>query len=67
MFILLLRYMVDVEVLKLLHHVDDCVVIRHQVFMSDFILLANLVDEKFQITICFEMFNANLFCKLNFD
>jgi len=29
---------------ELLSHVDGCVVIGHQVFMSDFVLSANLVE-----------------------
>ena len=44
---LLARYMVDVEAFELLCHVNGRVVIGHQVFMSDFILLANLVDNEF--------------------
>ena len=28
--------------------------------MSDFVLPANLVDDKFRVTICLEIFNANL-------
>ena len=44
--ILLARYMVDVEVSEPLCHVDSCVVIGYQVFMSDFVLLANLANDE---------------------
>ena len=47
MHILLARYIVNVEVSKSLRHVDGCVVIGHQVFMSDFVLPTNLIDDKF--------------------
>jgi len=47
MYILLARYMFDVEAFELLYYVDDCVVVGHQVFMSDFVLPANLVDDEF--------------------
>jgi len=57
MCILLSRYMVFAEALELLYHVDDCVVIKHQVFISDFVLPTNLVDDEFRITACFEKFN----------
>ena len=46
MCILLARYIVDVEAYEFLCHVDGCVVVGHQVFMSDFILSANLVDDE---------------------
>ena len=46
MCILLVRYMVDVEVSKLFRHVDCWIVIGHQVFMSDFVLFANLIDDE---------------------
>jgi len=65
--ILLSRYMVDVEALEFLCQVDSCVVIGHQVFMSDLVLPTNVVDDEFQITVCFEIFNANLLCKLYSD
>ena len=65
--ILLARYMVDVESSKLLNHVDGYVVIGYQVFMSDCVLSAKLVDDEFWITICFEMLDTNLFCKLRSD
>jgi len=46
MCILMTQYMVNVEVFKLFCHVNGRVVIEHQVFMSDFILPANLVDDE---------------------
>jgi len=44
--ILLVRYMVNVEVFESLYHVDGCDVIGHYVFMSDFVLPANLIDDE---------------------
>jgi len=46
MYILLVRYMVDVEAFELLCHVDCYIVIGHQVFMSDLVLPVNLVDDE---------------------
>ena len=62
MHILLTRYMVNVEVFKLLCYVNGCVVIGHQVFMSD-----NLIDDELWITVCFEIFDSNIFSKLHLD
>jgi len=56
--------MVNVEVFKLLCHDNGRVVIRHQVFMSDFVLSVNLVDDELRITKCFEISYSNLFSKL---
>ena len=44
--ILLARYMVDVEISEPLCHVDSCVMIGYQVFISDFVLPANLVNDE---------------------
>ena len=33
--------------------------------MSDFVLPANLVDDEFGVTICLEVFNANLIRELH--
>jgi len=44
--ILLVRYMDDVEVSELLCHVDSCIIIRYQVFMSDLVLPANLINDE---------------------
>ena len=65
MCILLVRYMVNVEAFELLRHVNGCIVIGHQVFMSDFILLANLINDEFWITVCLEIFDSILFSKLH--
>ena len=46
MHILLVRYMFDVEVSELLYHVDSCAMIGYEVFMSNCILPANLVNDK---------------------
>jgi len=46
MHILLVRYMVDVKVSEPLYYVDNCVVIGYQVFISDFVLPANLVNNE---------------------
>jgi len=59
--------MVDVEACELLCHIDSCVVVRYQVFMSDFVLPANLVNDEFRITVRVEMLDTNLFCKLHSD
>ena len=47
MSILLTWYIVNLEVFKLVFHVNDRIVIGYQVFMSDFILPTNLVDDEF--------------------
>ena len=44
--ILLARYMVDLEVSEPLCHMDSCVMIGYQVFISDFVLPANLVNDE---------------------
>ena len=44
--ILLARHMVDVEVFEPPCHVDSCIMIRYQVFMSYFVLSANLVNDE---------------------
>jgi len=67
MCILLMQYMVNLEVFKLLRHDNGRVMIGHQVFMSDFILPANLVNDELLITVCFEIFGSNLFNKLHPD
>ena len=46
MHILLARYMVDVEVSKPPCHVDSYVMIGYQIFMSDFVLPANLINDE---------------------
>ena len=46
--ILLPRYMIDVKVFEPLGHVDSCVMIRYQVFMSDLVLPANLVNDELE-------------------
>ena len=48
-------------------NVDGCVVMGNNVFMLDFILSVNLVDDEFWINICFEMHDTNLFYKLHSD
>ena len=35
--------------------------------MSDLILPANLVNDEFRVTVCFETFNANLIVDLHSD
>jgi len=60
-------YMVNAEAFELFCHVNGCIAIGHQVFMSDFILPANLVDDELRITICIEIFDSNLFSKLHPD
>jgi len=65
--ILLARCIVNVEVSEPLRHVDDCVVIGHQVFMSEFVLPANLIDDEIRITVRFEIFNPNLIGDLHPD
>ena len=67
MHILLTWHMVSVEVFKLFCYDNGRVVIGHQMFMSDFVLLVNLVDDDFLITVCFEIFDSNLFSELHLD
>ena len=45
--ILLARYMVDVKVSEPVGHVDSRVMIKYQVFMSDFVLPMNLINDEF--------------------
>ena len=52
--------MVDVKLSKPFGHRDSCVEIGYKVFMPDFVLSANLVNDEFRVTVCFEIFNANL-------
>ena len=47
MYILLTWYMINVEVFKLLYDDNGRIVIGHLLFMSDFVLSANLVDDEF--------------------
>ena len=63
--ILLTRYMVDVKVFEPLCHMDSCIMIGYQVFMSDFIFSVSLVDGELWITVCLEIFDSNLFRKLH--
>ena len=65
MCILLVGYMVDVKVFEPHGHVNSCVVIGYQVSMSDFVLPVNLVNDEFRVTVCFEIFNANLIGNLH--
>jgi len=39
--------MVDIEDSELLGHVNGCVEVGHQIFMLNFILPANLIDDEF--------------------
>jgi len=64
--ILLMWYMVNIEVFELLCHVNGSVLTGHQVFISDFVLLANLINNE-SCTVCFEIFDSNLFSKLHPD
>ena len=65
--IVLSQYLVNVEAFKLLCHDIGHVLIEYQIFMSEFALPANLVDDEFWITICLEIFDSNLFNKLHPD
>ena len=65
--ILLVRYRVDGKFSKPLGHVYSCVVIGYKIFMSDFILPTNLVNDELRVIICFKIFNANLIGDLHLD
>jgi len=65
--ILLSRYMVDVKVFELFNHVDSCIMVGYEVFMSDIVLSSDLANDEFGVDVSFKALDSDFVCKLYSD
>ena len=56
--------MTDVEAVKHISQLNDCMVIRYEVFMMDLIFTLNFVDDQLGIAISFKVLYPNLLSEL---
>ena len=56
--------MTDEEAFKCISQLNDCMVIRYEVFMTDLIFTLDLVDDQLGITISFKLLYPHLLSEL---
>ena len=56
--------MTDVETFKCISQLNDCMVIRNEIFITDLIFTLDLVDNQIGITICFKLLYFHLLSEL---